>query len=82
MCKELNLIIEIDGTTHLFKDIFEKDKKKQIELEKAGFKVLRFTNWEVMNDIGEISVILTKWIEEYEEVHPEVQQYNIRKSKS
>ncbi len=52
MCKELKLIIEIDGFTHLFKSVQKKDKLKQHVLEKAGFTFLRFNDKEVLTDIG------------------------------
>ncbi len=42
MCPELLLIIETDGVTHLLEGAKEKDLIRQNNLEKAGFKVLRF----------------------------------------
>jgi very-short-patch-repair endonuclease len=44
MCKELKLIIEVDGITHTYESVHENDIKKQEELEKAGFAILRFTD--------------------------------------
>ncbi len=29
MCKELQLIIEVDGITHTYEEVAEKDKRKQ-----------------------------------------------------
>jgi len=50
-CAEKKLILEIDGSVHLFYGKPESDLKRQNYLEKLGFKVLRFTNEEVKNSI-------------------------------
>ena len=49
MCKELKLIIEVDGVTHYDEHNRQKDDKRQKELELAGFTVLRFNDSEVLN---------------------------------
>jgi len=54
MCKELMLVIEVDGITHQQEETFEKDKIKQKDLEYAGFKVIRFNDEEVLNDIENV----------------------------
>mgnify|MGYP001239187831 FL=1 len=51
MCKELKLIIEVDGLTHFLDGAEEKDIKRQKHLEEAGFKVMRFTDNEVLTEI-------------------------------
>ena len=63
MCIELMLIIEVDGITHHWEDTIIKDKKKQADLEAAGFTVLRFTDDEVLNDINAVHGFLENWIE-------------------
>ena len=62
MCKELNLIVEIDGYSHNFKT--EEDKKRDKELQEMGFTVLRFSDREVMQDLKNVQRILEIWIEE------------------
>ena len=62
MCLELKLIIEVDGITHLWEETIIKDKKKQADLEAAGFTVLRFTDDEVLNDIKAVHAYLEDWI--------------------
>jgi len=52
MCKELNLIIEVDGLTHQFEETAIKDKQKESDLEKAGFTILRFKDEDVLKNIG------------------------------
>ncbi len=51
MCKELKLVIEVDGITHHWAETIIRDNKKTEELQKAGFKVVRFTDDEVLNDM-------------------------------
>ncbi len=54
MCKELMLVIEVDGISHQWETTIQKDEKKQKDLEMAGFKVLRFSDGEVLNDIANV----------------------------
>ena len=54
MCKELMLVIEVDGAIHQIEETIRKDKKKQHDLEEAGFTVLRFANEEVLHDIENV----------------------------
>jgi very-short-patch-repair endonuclease len=49
MCKELRLVIEVDGITHDSK--LEKDKRRTDVLRQAGFNVFRFTDEEVLTNI-------------------------------
>ena len=62
MCKELNLIIEVDGFTHDFKDAAEKDLIRQRNLETMGFTVLRFSDQAVMQYLTAVNEIITGWI--------------------
>ena len=62
MCKELMLIIEVDGSIHEQEEILKKDKERQKALEEAGFTVIRFTNEEVLTNIQWVSSYLEDWI--------------------
>jgi very-short-patch-repair endonuclease len=64
MCKELKLVIEVDGITHLNDDVVENDEEKQLLLEQAGFTVMRFTDDEVLNHIENVRRRIEYWIEE------------------
>ena len=66
MCKELMLIIEVDGITHDNSEAVTADKKRQKVLEETGFTVLRFDNDEVLNHINAVRYEIEKWIENYE----------------
>jgi len=54
MCKELKLIIEVDGITHDFEKTAKRDDQRTDDLEQAGFKVIRFTDEQVLNQIQEV----------------------------
>ena len=51
-CPELYLIIEIDGNIHVDPQITRNDKIRQRELERRGFKVIRYNNNEVIWNIN------------------------------
>ena len=48
LSKDLKLIIEVDGYSHSWKGASERDAIRQKKLEQAGFKVIRFTDEEVL----------------------------------
>ncbi len=51
------LVIELDGSQHLQQG--ESDKQRTAHLESLGYKVIRFWNQEVMNDIdGVVKAII------------------------
>ena len=63
MCKELMLVIEVDGITHHFEEVIKNDERRQKALETAGFTVLRFTDDEVLKNINAVHNYLKDWIE-------------------
>lgn len=67
-CKDLKLIIEIDGWTHEDKAIQEKDKIKQRALEHAGYHVLKITNFEVFHHLQETKERIEDWIDEFKQL--------------
>ena len=48
---EHHLIIEVDGAYHAERQQLEKDEDRTGKLNKMGFRVVRFTNEEILNDI-------------------------------
>lgn len=70
MCKELNLIIEVDGITHHDPEVRKNDQKRQKELEKAGFYVMRFSDEEVLNHINSVYRAIEDWIGSKEKMKP------------
>ena len=61
ICKELMLIIEVDGITHHSEGAIKKDETRQKALESAGFTVLRFSDEEVLNHIQAVHHYLEDW---------------------
>lgn len=70
MCKELLLIIEVDGITHDDADAQIKDKKRTAHLEEIGFTVLRFSDWEILNRVTDVSLMIGEWVDENSVVPP------------
>lgn len=56
------LIIELDGSQHLEQEDYDKERTKY--LEDHGYKVIRFWNNQVMNDMNGIILAITNAIEE------------------
>ncbi len=52
ICKDLNLVIEVDGITHLDEKTIMQDEIKEENLKALGFTVLRFRDEEVLNQIN------------------------------
>lgn len=61
MCKELALIIEVDGRNHRYQK--EYDRKRTQRLEACGFTVLRFTNKQVLQQTAQVQLLIENWIE-------------------
>jgi very-short-patch-repair endonuclease len=66
MCKDLMLVIEVDGFTHWNDEEKKKDEEKDKILQLAGFTILRFTDEEVLNNLSQVQEKIMKWIEEQE----------------
>src|SRR5690606_889057 len=64
MCRELNLIIEVDGLSHNNEQAEQSDNERQARLEELGFTVLRFTSNEVLQHIDGVRNSIELWIEE------------------
>lgn len=50
-CKDLELVIEIDGESHYHDDQPEKDQIRQDKLESLGIRFLRFDDLDVKTNI-------------------------------
>ena len=53
-CSELKLVIEIDGEYHENKGVKEYDLERDKYLTSLGFKVIRFTNDEVVDECEKV----------------------------
>ncbi|MDX2285336.1 MAG: endonuclease domain-containing protein [Bacteroidia bacterium] len=63
-CKELMLLIEVDGGVHLSDAQQARDLVRQQELESVGFRMLRFWNDEVLEDTERVRAVIEGWISE------------------
>jgi hypothetical protein len=66
MCKELKLVIEVDGISHTWDVTIAKDKLKDEKLTEAGFQILRFTDDEVLEKMDNVIERIDSKIEEIE----------------
>lgn len=60
MCKELMLIIEVDGYSHNFKT--DEDMTRDKILAGFGFTTLRFSDKEIMDDLPNVKRTIETWI--------------------
>jgi len=60
-CNELMLAIEIDGVSHIGKELY--DAKRQSRLEKLGVRFLRFKDDDVFYNCDYVVREIEKWID-------------------
>ena len=53
-CAEKKLIIEVDGDIHLTNEVKLNDELRTTNLESLGYKLIRFTNNEINQDIDSV----------------------------
>ena len=59
-CPRLDLAIEIDGDSHIFKE--KRDKERQQRLEKLGIRFLRFDDLDVKFQMDKVLDTIREWI--------------------
>lgn len=62
-CHELMLGIELDGVSHMFDEVQERDRLKTERMKQLGITVLRFHDDEVFDDIDAVVRVIDGWIE-------------------
>ena len=67
-CPMLMVAIEIDGTSHMFRET--KDIERQRRLEDLGVRLLRFDDLDVKFRIEEVLRTIEEWIEKCDDTHP------------
>ena len=60
-CAQIHLVIEVDGEIHNFQQ--DQDQSRQEWLEENGYKVIRFTNDQIFN---QLDWVLTEIMKTYE----------------
>ena len=64
-CHELNLVIEIDGSSHDHPEVAVNDFERQEELENEGIRFLRFDEKEVRDNLDDVVEVIDNWIKLY-----------------
>ena len=62
-CHEKKLIIEVDGGIHNSKATKEHDENRSAELERLGISVIRVTNEQIINSLGEVIKTIKRFLE-------------------
>ena len=73
-CVELLLGIELDGYSHEFLEVHQKDVKKEKQLNKFGITVLRFSDEQVLKDMENVLRAIEFYISEFEKHTPNPSQ--------
>lgn len=71
---DLMLVIEVDGITHTYESSTFNDKIREEHLEAIGFKVLRFTDEEVLTGIDRVRNTIIAWIDTQDAPPPDPRQ--------
>lgn len=53
-CPTLQLVIEVDGSTHFEEQVFDRDQKKESYLKNLGIVVKRYPDEEVFNNLEQV----------------------------
>ena len=69
-CRKLNLVIEVDGSSHSVGDAPIRDRERQTILESLGLQFLRFDDADVKNDISYVIRVIYEFIEDWEKRNP------------
>ena len=75
-CKDLKLVIEIDGQSHEHEEVSLTDKKSQAKLESLGVRFLRFDDLEVKREMKYVLNQIHSWI--IENTYPYPSQEGIK----
>ena len=73
-CYELMLGIEVDGYSHQFLEVYNKDGLKEKRMNELGIAVLRFSDDEVLNEMENVLRAIEYYIFEYEKHTPNPSQ--------
>ncbi len=61
-CHEIKLAIEVDGEIHSETEIRKYDDGRTHDIEKYGITILRFSNNQVINDLGSVKQMILEKI--------------------
>ena len=58
VCHEIGLVVEADGDTHFDEEGKRRDALRTAFLEREGYRVLRFTNDEIMTNLDGVAEVI------------------------
>ena len=61
-CSKANLVIEIDGSQHYYKEGREYDAERTKYLEGLGLRVIRFTNHDVDSNFNGVCMVINSML--------------------
>ncbi len=64
-CRELMLAIEVDGYTHSFEEVTDRDERKEQRLRELGVRIMRFRDEDVMNNIEGVMKEIEDWVKKH-----------------
>ncbi|PKP29361.1 MAG: DNA methylase [Bacteroidetes bacterium HGW-Bacteroidetes-18] len=73
-CYELLLGIEVDGYSHQFLEVFNKDTIKEKRMKELGIAVLRFSDEQVQREMENVLRAIEYYITEFEKHTPNPSQ--------
>ena len=68
-CKDLKLIIEVDGYSHQLEEVASKDEIRERRLRDLGYSILRFNDDEVISDLNNVARTLELFVLAHNEKH-------------
>jgi len=66
LCRERNLIIEVDGATHSTEAELISDRCRTLALESMGCRLIRVQNEEVMLGLDQVLALILKALNQHE----------------
>ena len=63
VCEDKKLIIEIDGGQHNLEENIQNDNKRTFYFENNGYRLIRFWNNDVLNNIDGVCEVIIKSLE-------------------
>jgi very-short-patch-repair endonuclease len=73
-CYDLMLGIEVDGYSHEFLEVYNKDLIKEAKMNELGIEVLRFSDHQVLKDTENVIRAIEQYILEFERHTPNPSQ--------
>jgi adenine-specific DNA-methyltransferase len=69
-CIEAGLIVEIDGGQHFEPEALEADRHRTAVLQRTGFVVVRFDNWQVLRETESVLASIHDYLQRHPHPNP------------